>query len=282
VDGKKQTFEFPDQYFSDRPAQTDWSSALPRLWATRKIGHLLNQVRLNGADQETINQIVRLSVRYGIVTPYTSYLVTEDMPLGVEEQSRIAREQLDQMQSMPAPSVSGQEAVQKAADQSALAGAEAPAPASSEAINTIRQAGSHTYVFRDGLWVDTAFDPDKTTTIKVPFLSEDYFALAKANPDLAAGFALGQRVISMYQGSAYEVVEQKKSSGQIDISSAPTPQSLPTYQPDNGTQESLTPIGSTPVASDSPQQSNPLSCLGGLLPVVSLLSIGFIHLVRRK
>ena len=41
---------------------------LPRLWATRKIGYLLNRIRLDGADKETIQQIVQLSVRYGIVT----------------------------------------------------------------------------------------------------------------------------------------------------------------------------------------------------------------------
>ena len=99
------------------------TSSIPRLWATRKIGYLLNQIRLNGPDEETIDQIVRLSIRYGIVTPYTSYLVTEEMALGAEAQDRIANEQYDQMAGSPAPSVSGQEAVQKSADESALAGA---------------------------------------------------------------------------------------------------------------------------------------------------------------
>ena len=41
---------------------------IPRLWATRKIGYLLTEVRLNGPQQELIDQIVRLSIRYGIVT----------------------------------------------------------------------------------------------------------------------------------------------------------------------------------------------------------------------
>jgi Ca-activated chloride channel homolog len=56
---------------------------------------------LQGPDQETIDQIVRLSIRYGIVTPYTSYLVTEEMPLGAAEQERIAGEQYSQLQSAP-------------------------------------------------------------------------------------------------------------------------------------------------------------------------------------
>ena len=38
---------------------------LPRLWATRKIGYLLNQIRLNGENPEWVQAIVDLSVRYG-------------------------------------------------------------------------------------------------------------------------------------------------------------------------------------------------------------------------
>ena len=48
-----------------------------KLWATRRIGELLSQVRRSGAEQELIDEIVDLSLRYGIVTPYTSYLVLE-------------------------------------------------------------------------------------------------------------------------------------------------------------------------------------------------------------
>lgn len=50
---------------------------LPRVWAMRKIGHLLEDIRLRGANQETIDEIVQLSQRHGIVTPYTSQLVLE-------------------------------------------------------------------------------------------------------------------------------------------------------------------------------------------------------------
>lgn len=53
------------------------SSFLPRVWAMRKIGHLIEDVRLNGQNQETIDEIVKLSQLHGIVTPYTSQLVIE-------------------------------------------------------------------------------------------------------------------------------------------------------------------------------------------------------------
>ncbi|NRA94839.1 MAG: VWA domain-containing protein [Planctomycetes bacterium] len=56
----------------------DKTSFVPRLWAVRKVGYLMDQIRLNGANEEIHKEVVRLGKKYGIVTPYTSYLVLED------------------------------------------------------------------------------------------------------------------------------------------------------------------------------------------------------------
>lgn len=61
---------------------------IPRLWATRKIGFLLEQIRLGGERKELVDEVILLSKRYGIVTPYTSYLVTEDSPVVAQNQPR--------------------------------------------------------------------------------------------------------------------------------------------------------------------------------------------------
>ena len=59
VNNEPQDLNYPQQTFTvDSRTNTDSLASLPRLWATRKIGYLLNQVRLQGPDQETINQIV--------------------------------------------------------------------------------------------------------------------------------------------------------------------------------------------------------------------------------
>ena len=53
---------------------------LPRIWAARKLGYLVDQVRLSdnpGGKKEIIDEIVRLSREYGIITEYTSFLVDE-------------------------------------------------------------------------------------------------------------------------------------------------------------------------------------------------------------
>jgi Ca-activated chloride channel family protein len=48
------------------------------LFANRKIGFLLDQIRLHGEEKELKDEVVRLSLAYGIETPYTSYLVLEN------------------------------------------------------------------------------------------------------------------------------------------------------------------------------------------------------------
>ena len=48
------------------------------LWARRKVGFLLDQIRLNGDKKELVEEVVTLARRYGITTPYTSYLVVPD------------------------------------------------------------------------------------------------------------------------------------------------------------------------------------------------------------
>jgi Ca-activated chloride channel homolog len=51
------------------------------LWARRKVGYLLDQIRVNGEKKELVDEVVALAKRYGIATPYTSYLLVPDGPL---------------------------------------------------------------------------------------------------------------------------------------------------------------------------------------------------------
>ena len=48
VNGERQTFTFSDQEFEERSKGNSLQGSIPRLWATRKIGYLLNQIRLVG------------------------------------------------------------------------------------------------------------------------------------------------------------------------------------------------------------------------------------------
>ena len=66
---------------------------IPRLWATRRIGYLLDEIRLQGENQELKDEVTDLARKYGIVTPYTAYLILED-----ERQRGVA----SNLQSLPA------------------------------------------------------------------------------------------------------------------------------------------------------------------------------------
>ncbi len=271
LDGRTQNFRFPRQRFVDDndTLQSSLDSPLSRLWATRKIGHLLNQVRLHGPDEETIDQIVRLSIRYGIVTPYTSYLVTEEMPLGAAEQERIAREQFSQMQAMPAAPASGQDAVEKASGMGGMADAQSAVPPGEEASQTVRIVGSRVFVFSDGAWVDTAFDPERMQTVKVAFLSDDYFALVASRSELAAAFALGKQVIALADGVVYEVVEAQANVAPVEI-----PPALPTLEPASATLEPDQLPAPTQIPEETQTAPGGLPCASSLLPLALFPLLG--------
>ena len=62
---------------------------IPHMWATRRVGWLLDEIRLHGESSELKDEVVTLARQYGIVTPYTAYLIMEDENRrGVPELSR--------------------------------------------------------------------------------------------------------------------------------------------------------------------------------------------------
>ena len=143
------------------------------------------------------------------------------MILGEAEQSRIADDEFANMEAQSLAPASGQDAVEKAAEQGALADADVPIASSNEAVDAIHNLGARSFVNIDGVWVDTGFDPENMQSVKVAFLSDDYFALAAARPELAAAFALGERVIAFADGNYYEVLGSDAEGEAVVIPSAP-------------------------------------------------------------
>src|SRR5262249_26429339 len=79
VNGRERRFVYDDLRFPEKQSDNEF---LPHLWAMRRVGHLLDQIRVNGESKELRDEIVELGTRYGIVTPYTSYLVLEPSERG--------------------------------------------------------------------------------------------------------------------------------------------------------------------------------------------------------
>ena len=73
VNGQAKSYAFPLDFASDQTGH----GYLPRLWAMRRIGHLSEVAQANGDNREVVDEIVALSKKYGIISAYTSFLVTD-------------------------------------------------------------------------------------------------------------------------------------------------------------------------------------------------------------
>lgn len=79
-DGKEIEFSWPKVDFTN----TAEAKYVPSIWAGRKIAFLLDQIRANGESKEMVDEVMALSMEFGIQTPYTSWLVNP-------EQGRLVR-----------------------------------------------------------------------------------------------------------------------------------------------------------------------------------------------
>lgn len=205
VNGEERLYVYPDRELAERGGD----DFVARLWATRKIGYLLAEIRRSGPEPELVEAVTELSLRYGIVTPYTSYLVLEPglaMPAGdvVRERqffdgARMLQRGADAAAAIAAAPAAGEEAVAASQERSALQEAETVR----EQAEQIRFVAGRSFIMQslveapDGqvlaLWVDRAFTPDMPTTT-IEFGSDAYFALLD-EPGMAEWLTLSPEII---------------------------------------------------------------------------------------
>ena len=231
VNGSLKTFE----YGATAPSVKKGDDFIPRLWAIRKVGYLLEEIRLRGEKPELKDEVITLGKKFGIVTPYTSYLVVEDarpVPVavnrpgprppepqmlrpnwgddlssrgGVEEKRKDDRRSFAPPAKAPASAESGEdftkaEAMHEADGKGGIAMSKTTrrmreAEQAPQASDPVRVAGGRTYVYRSGGWIDSEALDSPGKQLKIKYLSAAYFALLKAKPDLKAALALGDRVV---------------------------------------------------------------------------------------
>lgn len=157
-------------------------SFLPRLWAGRKIAYLLDQIRLYGESDELIDSVIRLSTRYGIITPYTSFLVEEGRQYSAEEM----RSAVGAATSAPA---TGKQAVLGSSSLRTLAEGETV----QQSGTAVRYVEDRTFFLRDGVWVESSYQDEPT--IDIAAFSSAYFELLDIIPEVAPYLALGDRLV---------------------------------------------------------------------------------------
>ncbi len=217
--GTSRTYTYANLSF---PLRSDANEYLPRLWATRRVGWLMEQVRTNGEQKELRDEIVDLGTRYGIVTPYTSYLALED----TRELSRYAGRDRDQPvqrrmtnssggfgnmapSSAPSPKaavdvVTGAEAIQLS--KNAREQQEVARLKDDTRTDAVRRVAEKTFYLIDGVWTDSEFKAEaRLPETVVVFGSDEYFALLKQQSKLGSYFSLGERVVVVLEGRVYRV-----------------------------------------------------------------------------
>ncbi len=80
---------------------------IPKLWASRQIKFLINNIKMNGETKEVVDEIIKLGTDYGIVTPYTSYLLYQNISDDADEKFK---ETMRSDKVSSPPGVSGQDA----------------------------------------------------------------------------------------------------------------------------------------------------------------------------
>lgn len=209
------------------PLRSENNEYLPRLWATRRVGWLMEQVRSNGEQKELRDEIVDLGTRYGIVTPYTSYLALE--PENQKTLTFIDRASTTATNSPPSASGNigfvGRRMENKAPAKLAPMGTADTGAAAVQQSKQIREnqdviklsddktrkdavqrVGGKTFYLLEGVWTDSEFKAEsRLAETAVTFGSEEYFALLKQYPKLANYLSLGERVVVVFEGRVYRI-----------------------------------------------------------------------------
>jgi Ca-activated chloride channel family protein len=166
------------------PERANLEPAVAQLWAQQRIADLLTEARIEGTSTALIEEIVTIATAFGIVTPYTSYLVEEPQLAAAPRGAFGAVDaQLSSAERDGAAAVGGASAVE------ALRSGEpsAPPPAA------LRTAGTQSFVEVDGRWTATGYDDADTTEVLVG--SEAFAALVESDPTIAGAAALGPAVV---------------------------------------------------------------------------------------
>jgi Ca-activated chloride channel family protein len=233
--------KFTDEVeFPSRDTEHDF---IPRLWATRRIGFLLDEIRLHGENRELRDEVTDLARQYGIVTPYTAYLIVEDesrrnVPVPMRslqtfDADRDARGAMSKAWSGLKDEKTGGQAVSGARSSYALklapnapvalevgqqeaaqsVAAAAPAPVATTA-RVVQYAQQQRFVrgrafFQNGSqWIDSNVQAmPNARRVQVKFNSQEYFDLVAKHPHALPWFAVSRNVQVALDNTVYEVTE---------------------------------------------------------------------------
>ena len=210
---------------------TEGGDFIARLWANRRIGEILDEIDLAGKpNQELLDELLELSKRYGILTPYTSFLALEEQNLNAKDElEQRASENLSALDAVVGAEANEQRqsksdyktmekpkaapAMGSAMSQSAIEDMgkfdKSVAAASPASINLPQNWGGETFYLKNGQWQDSRLKEKEIKAAQsIKKFSPEYFALAKnLRPDQLIWLSQKEPVMFSHNGQSY-LIEQ--------------------------------------------------------------------------
>jgi Ca-activated chloride channel family protein len=233
VNSEVQRFEFPAKLESKSTSSNQ--SFIEKLWAVRRIGEIIDKIDLEGSNDELLDELVMLSRRHGVLTPYTSFLADENGAMRDEAKSRLsAATALNVLATEEAGQAGFARRQNKAAFQNAGGGSGGRGDAGGEdqlpsqkvdadggvvfqdavtnravKVKTLRQVGDKSFFLEEGRWVDSSASKEQIKTAQdLTRYSPRYFELAaKQGAVVGRILALPGTVIVVIDGQAYHLFD---------------------------------------------------------------------------
>ncbi|MDF1514614.1 MAG: VWA domain-containing protein [Anaerolineae bacterium] len=217
VGGQAQGEQLTYTYETDLADEQNMSF-VPSLWATRRIGHLLDIIRIEGESPSLVEEVRQLGLSYGLVTPYTTFVITAQTDGAASAENMALYGDISNLNR-----ASGRTTIQaRIQNQSYQQAMQVDLARGLNVINT----DGHSLVQLDHQNIDLTllrtFDPAGNhvteewiaSNIKVDhqivFGSEAFFKLA-ADPTARAYMQTGNNVLFMLKGEVIQVVDDAKN-----------------------------------------------------------------------
>lgn len=242
VNGEPRSFTYDARF----PQRTTDRAFIPRMWATRRVGYLLDQIRLNGETSELRDEVTSLARQFGIVTPYTAYLILEDearrnVPASAQtlrtlgytgdgaarrEMARMSQELMEKKsggeavgdaqaidslrnaQTAAAPSQANVLAIRARVDGDGLVDREALAARASIQSQQTRIVAGRAFYQNGSQWIDSEVQRRQGgKVVQVKFDSEHYYALLNKHADAPKWLSVARNLQLVIDDTIYEIVE---------------------------------------------------------------------------
>lgn len=202
---KRQGTDWSSTFEIELPQENTQYGFLPRMWAARKIGYLLDEIRLKGENQELVDAVKKLAEKFGIVTPYTSYFA-------VPPEATLTLVEPGPTSGIFIRAPSGPSAVRMSQRLQEL---REDARELMQSLARSVRGISFRLDQQDNVWRAEGYQ--QQPTVKIRFGSEAYFALANASA-FREILTLGPAVVFPYQSRWIEI---SQSEGATQLSQLP-------------------------------------------------------------